>query len=192
MNQMNMNPNMMINFGFNNMNNNMNLQQEFNNNLNKIKLLNENIIDIYDCFEFYQKMHLFKGENQLFCGLCKQMSYFRIKTDIYNTPEVLMIVLDRELDIQSKIKLKFDFQLNLFNYIEDKNSGCLYELISVITKIGESGMSYHFIAICKNPKDNMWYQYNDEFVYPVTNFNQGVFDFEKPYILFYKKIKMNN
>ena len=43
------------------------------------------------------------------------MSYFRIKTDIYNTPEVLMIVLDRELDIQSKIKLKFDFQLNLFN-----------------------------------------------------------------------------
>ena len=53
-------------------------------------------------------------------------------------------------------------------------------------------MSYHFIATCKNPKDNMWYQCNDESVYPVTNFNQGIFDFEKPYILFYKKIKMNN
>ena len=68
MNQMN--TNMMINFGFNNMNNNMNLQQEFNNNLNKIKLLNENIIDIYDCFEFCQKIYLFKDENQLFCDIC--------------------------------------------------------------------------------------------------------------------------
>ena len=190
---MNMNQNMMMNINFVNMNNNnMNLQQEYYNNLNKIKLLNENIIDIYDCFEFYQKIHLFKGENQIFCDSCQKMAYFKFKANLHNTPEVLIIVLDRELDIQSKIKIKFDFQLNLMNYIEDKNSGCLYELISVITKIGESGTSYHFIATCKSPKDNLWYQYNDDLVFPVTNFNQEVFDFEKPYILFYKKIKMNN
>ena len=53
-------------------------------------------------------------------------------------------------------------------------------------------MSSHFIANCKSPKDGIWYQYNDEFVTPVTNFNQQIFDLGMAYILFYKKMKMNN
>ena len=49
MNQMNMNQNMFIN-----MNNQMDI---YNNNLNKIQLLNQNNIDIYDCFDYNQKIY---------------------------------------------------------------------------------------------------------------------------------------
>ena len=185
MNQMNMNQNMFIN-----MNNQMDI---YNNNLNKIQLLNQNNIDIYDCFDYNQKIYYdFMGQNQLYCDRCRQTARFVYIKCLYNCPEVLILVLDRELDFQSKIKFKFDFQLNLLNYIEDKASGCLYELICVINKLGESGMSSHFIANCKSPKDGVWYQYNDEFVTPVTNFNQQIFDLGMAYILFYKKMKMNN
>ena len=184
---MNMNNNMVINMNLMNMNDIMNLQQEFNNNLNKIELLKENIINMYDCFEYNQKIYGLIGENQMYCEMCKHMAPFSFATRIYNTPEVLIIILDRELDIQSKVKLKFDFQLDLRNYIENPNCGYLYELISVITKIGESGINSHFIASCKSPINNIWYQYNDDFVFPITNFNQQILDFENPYILFYKK-----
>ena len=186
MNQMNMNPMMMNNMNMN-INNNMNLQQEFNINLNKIKLLSQNTVDIYDCFEYSQNPEEFIGQNAMYCDNCKNQFPATFTTTLYNAPEVLIIVLNRGQGNQFKTKLKFDFQLNLKNYLEDKNSGCKYELIGLVTHMGESGGSGHFIATCKSPIDKNWYQYNDDLVFPVTNFNQQMLDYATPYILFYKK-----
>ena len=58
--------------------------------------------------------------------------------------------------------------------------------------MGESGASGHFISFNKSPIDNKWYQYNDEFVSTVNNFQKEVIDYAMPYILFYQKINKNN
>ena len=191
MNQMNMNPMMMNNMNMN-INNNMNLQQEFNINLNKIKLLSQNTVDIYDCFEYSQNPEEFIGQNAMYCDNCKNQFPATFTTTLYNAPEVLIIVLNRGQGNQFKTKLKFDFQLNLKNYLDDKNSVFIYELIGLVTHMGESGGSGHFIATCKSPIDKNWYQYNDDLVFPVTNFNQQMLDYATPYILFFKKFKMGN
>ena len=210
MSQMNMNPNMMMNMNNNMMMNPMmmnqnmmmnpmmmnpmnmnpmmmNLQQEFNINSNKINLLNQNTVDIYDCFEYSQNPQEFTGQNAMYCDNCKNQFPATFTTTLYNAPEVLIIVLNRGTGNQYKTKLKFNFYLDLTNYLDDKNSGYMYELIGLVTHMGESGGSGHFIATCKSPIDKNWYQYNDDLVFPVTNFNQQMLDYATPYILFYKK-----
>ena len=172
-----------------NINNNIIQKQEYNNNLMKINLLNLNIVDIYDCFEYNQKIEEFTGDNSLYCDTCKNQLPATTRTKLYNVPEVLIIILNRGYHNQLKAKLKFDFQLNLMNYLENPNSGYLYELIGLITHLGKSELDHHFIATCKSPVDNIWYQYNDDLVSPVTDTNEQIFDFGTPYILFFKKIK---
>ena len=56
----NMNPNMM-------MNNNQIYQQ----NLTKMQLLKNNQVNIYDCFEYNQKIKSFSGDNAMYCNYCQ-------------------------------------------------------------------------------------------------------------------------
>jgi ubiquitin C-terminal hydrolase len=53
--------------------------------------------------------------------------------------------------------------------------------------MGESGSSGHFIATCKSPIDGLWYQYNDDLVFRVDDFNNQILNYAMPYILFYQK-----
>ena len=189
-NQNMMNPNMMnmnMNMGQNMMNMMQMGQQEFQNNLNKIKLLQNNLVDISDCFDYNQKIENFVGENAMYCDVCKRQLPATFQTRLYNAPEVLILVLNRGTGIQFKVKLQFYLQINLCNYIDDKTSGSIYDLIGVVAHMGESGGSGHFIATCRSPIDNNWYQYNDDLVFPVTDFNQQILNYAMPYILFYKK-----
>ena len=188
----NLNQNM-INQNMMNMKENlMQLNQEFQKNLNKIGLLQNNLVDIVDCFYYNQKIENFVGENAMYCDICKATLPASFQTKLYSAPEVLIIVLNRGVGIQFKVKLQFNLQINLSDFLEDKNSGCLYELIGVVTHMGESGGAGHFIATCKSPVDNNWYQYNDDLVFPVTDFNNQLFNYAMPYILFFKKNVLNN
>ena len=191
-----MNQNMMMSMNQMNMNqinqNIMQLNQEFANNTKKINLLNTNVVDIYDCFDYNQKPEEFTGDNSMYCDFCKNTIPSTFKTTLYNGPDVLIVVLNRGQGIQFKVTLKFDFQLNLVNYLENKNSGVMYELIGVVTHKGEGGASGHFIATCKSPANGCWYQFDDDLVFPVSNFNEQLLNYAMPYILFFKKINMNN
>jgi ubiquitin C-terminal hydrolase len=191
-NQNMMNPNMMnMNMGQNMMNMKM-LQQEFQTNLNKIQLLQNNSVDITDCFDYNQKIENFVGENAMYCDVCKRQLPATFQTTLFNAPEVLILVLNRGAGIQFKVKMQFYQQINLCNYVENQASGCIYDLIGVVTHMGESGGSGHFVATCRSPRDNNWYQFNDDLVFPVTDFNQQILNYAMPYILFYKKNKQNN
>ncbi len=193
-NQNMMNPGMMMNMNMGqNMMNMMQMNpQEFQNNLNKIQLLQNNSVDISDCFDYNQKIENFVGENAMYCDTCKRQLPASFQTRLYNAPEVLILVLNRGAGIQFKVKLQFNLQLNLYNYLDNKTSSCIYDLIGVVTHMGESGSSGHFIATCRSPKDNNWYQFNDDLVFPVTDFNQQILNYAMPYILFYKKNHLNN
>ena len=51
-------------------------------------------------------------------------------------------------------------------------------------------MSGHFIAYCKNPLDERWYQYNDSVINEVNDFKSEVIDYAMPYLLFYQKVEI--
>jgi ubiquitin C-terminal hydrolase len=147
------------------------------------------MVSIYDCFDYDKKLNYMSGENQMFCNTCKMNCDATMCTYLATGPEILILILNRGRGIEFDVKINFQEDLNLYNYIDCKDTGVNYKLISVITHIGESSMSGHFIAYCKDPLSNVWYKYNDSFVSEVTNFKNEVIDFAMPYLLFYQKVR---
>ena len=157
--------------------------QNFNYNIQNI-----NSVNIYDCFEYNQKLEFFTGENSMYCNNCKRQMPASYNTLLYTTPEIMIIVLNRGKGIEFNVKLEFSEELNLKNFVQYKDFGYLYNLIGVVTHLGESGASGHFIAYSKSPIDDQWYRYNDDIVTKVHNFKKEIIDYAMPYILFFKKI----
>ena len=153
----------------------------------KFKGYNQNIVNIYDCFDYYQKQDFMTGQNQISCNFCNRMSNSINQTRIILTPNVLIINLNRGKGIKYDIKLNFIEYLELRNYIFYPQSPHYYELVGVVSHLGGSDMSGHFIAFCKNSENAKWYKFNDAIVSP-SNI-QEVLNFGVPYILFYNYIK---
>ena len=162
--------------------NNFNQFNNFNN------MFNNNEVNIYDCFEYEKRINFMSGQNAMYCNYCKNTCNSSMCTMLTTGPQILIIILNRGQGIQFNVKINFVEQLNLAYFIQFGNTGVNYELIGVITHLGDSGMSGHFIAYCKNPISKSWYQYNDAKVNPVNNFKKEVIDFAMPYLLFYKKL----
>ena len=157
--------------------------------MNNNDLINNNEVNIYDCFDFERKVNFMNGDNAMYCNYCKQTCNSSMSTCLTTGPEILIIILNRGKGIEFNVKINFIIDLDLTNYIELKNTGCNYELFGVITHIGESGMGGHFIAYCKEYWNNNWLKFNDAMVEFVKDFKSEVIDFAMPYLLFYKKIK---
>ena len=155
------------------------------NNFNN--LFNNNEVNIYDCFEYDKKVTFMTGENIMHCNYCGKTCNTSMCTVLTTGPEILIIILNRGKGIEFDVKINFVENLNLANYIQFTNTGVNYTLIGVITHMGDSGMSGHFIAYCRNPISRYWYQYNDAKVTPVSNFKSEVIDYAMPYLLFYQK-----
>ena len=168
--------------------NNINMNQLFQQNLNKIQLLQNNQVNIFDCFEYNQKPESFVGENAMYCNTCKIQLPATYSTYLYSAPKLLILVLNRGTGIQFKVKLEFYTELNLSYFIQlrPNNKNIIYDLVGVVTHMGESGSSGHFIATCKSPIDKLWYQYNDDLVFRVDDFNNQILNYAMPYILFYQ------
>ena len=158
---------------------------------NQLIQYNNKDVNIYDCFEYDRKINVMSGENSMYCDYCKRICKSSICTVLTTGPEILILLLNRGKGIEFDININFDEELNLFNYIQFNNTGCLYKLIGVITHLGESGMGGHFIAYCRDPFCNIWYKYNDAIVTQVNDLNE-IFHFSKPYLLFYQKNNNNN
>ena len=145
------------------------------------------LLDIYDCFNYNQKIDIMAGDNAMYCNYCMQTCTTTMSTILTVTPEVLIIILNRGKGIQYNIKISFYEDLILDNFVEHKETGSKYKLIGVITHLGQSDMSGHFIAYCKEPISNNWYKYNDAMVNHVKDFQREVINFAMPYLLFYQK-----
>ena len=166
-----------------------NQQMKFNN----ININQNNIVDLYECFAYNEKNEYFTGQNQNYCNICKQLSDAIYETKIFSSPNVLIIILNRGKGNEFNVKLNFNELIDITQFVLMKDMPKItYNLYGVITHIGESGPSAHFIASCKSPVDNKWYRYNDAFVSSILNFQKEVIDYGIPYILFYKKSVKNN
>ena len=147
----------------------------------------QNVINIYDCFDFYQKQDFMIGENKINCNLCHRLSNSINQTKIIISPNILIINLDRGKGIKDNIKISFDEYLELKNYIYYPESPHFYELIGIICQLDSSDMNKNFIAFCKNSENIKWYKFNDEIVKEsniIEALNCGI-----PYVLFYNYIK---
>jgi len=109
-------------------------------------------------------------------------------TYLVTGPEILILLFNYEKVTESNIKIYFEVNLNLSNYIEYKNTGCNYKLIGVITYIEEKNKGGKYISYCKDSINNEWYKYNDEIVNFVENFQNEIMNSVVPYLLLYEKV----
>ena len=144
-------------------------------------------VDLYECFEYYGKVDLMNGENQMYCNICKKLCDSFYSTTIYSTPNYLIINLNRGKGAVYECKVNFPEQLNLFNFVSYKIGITVFELYAVICHLGPSSMGGHFVAYCRNRIDNKWYLYNDGMVSKCTQTYQ--YQNGMPYILFYRTLK---
>ena len=149
-------------------------------------------VTLLDCFEQNEEQELLCGMNQIYCNNCKRQSDALSFNRLYNCPEVLTIILNRGKGLQFSVEFKFPMLLDIDKYVIDKSCGTKYELIGVITHLGESGMSGHFIAYCKSsPGDKNWYCFNDALVNKCKDPEEEINSRGIPYVLYYQKIKNN-
>ena len=153
----------------------------------KFKNRYNNMVDIIECFEYYEKDDYMTGPNQIYCNKCKNMANSINKSKIIIGPNVLIINLNRGKGLQFDVKLSFGEYLNLRNFIYYNESPYYYELIGIVTHFGPSSMGGHFIAFCKSFVDQKWYKYNDAIV--TSSSFQEARSTGVPYILFYSYIK---
>ena len=101
------------------------------------------------------------------------------------------MILNRGKANMYHVILKCPIAINLTKFVLNAKEQYIYTIYGVITHIGESGQSGHFIAFCKSPVDGKWYKYNDSIVSEIKDFNLEVVNFQTPYILFYER-KVNS
>jgi hypothetical protein len=120
-----------------------------NMNLNLIKL-NNNIIDILDCFEYNQKTELLKDCDKIFCNNCMKVADSYYYSSLETSPKILIILLKQEDKLTNMIKLEFNTILDINNYISQKNGNqnIKYKLIGVIS---HSGDNIQYSAHCLSP-----------------------------------------
>ena len=163
----------------------MNNQQDLsNNNI----IINNDEINIYDCFEYYRKINYMTGDDALYCKFCKTTTNFCKQTDLTTGPEVLFILFNQSKQANCNIKLNFSEYLDLSKYIELKNLGCNYKLIGAIISFWESEKQY-VVAYCRDPISGKWYKYHDENVSEINDFQKEVIKSSTPDLLIYEKIK---
>jgi len=149
---------------------------------------NSNEVNLYDCFDYYQKIETMQGENQMWCNHCGQNSASNYSTSIYSSPEYLILILNRGKGNIYNVKLNFDEVIDIGKYVFiKKGPHLIYHLYAIVTHYGPSSMSGHFIAFCKSPFDNKWYKYNDSIVSLVGDSFKQVNEAGTHYILFYER-----
>ena len=144
-------------------------------------------LNLYECFEEYQKGETLTGQNKIYCNNCNKQCEATTLDEIYKAPNILIIIINRGKGNVFKCDIDFPMELNIGKYVKNDNSPKDYNLIGVISHLGESSQDGHFIAMCKH-FDGCWYLFNDAIVSQKSekDIYMGV-----PYILFYQNKDLN-
>ena len=143
-------------------------------------------VTIEQCFEYDTQDVVFNGENKIFCNKCQKLNDALDKNKIYSSPHVLILVLNRGKGNQFDCDVEFGENLNIKKYVERSECPTNYKLIGVISHLGESNMSGHFLADCRY-FDGQWYCFNDSVVSgPSSHYSKK----GTPYILFYQNSEL--
>jgi len=147
-----------------------------------------------ECISNFSKEEVLDGDNKIKCSVCKKRVKSIKTMYIWELPEVLIIHMKRfnfnGTDMEkNKSLVKFPFEnleltSNQFDWHCDSSGYDLYS-ISEHRGIFTGG---HYVAYCKNPIINKWYEMNDENVYHIPNDKiEEEIVTNNAYILFYSK-----
>ena len=155
------------------------------NNIYLVNEKNEKVLNLTHCLEQYKELTYFTGENKIFCNKCRMQRDTLNSNVLYSLPPYLIIILNRGKGKSFDCIVEYPEYLNLENYVMCPQSICNYRLSGVICHLGESGMSGHFISICRHRINNEWYCYNDATVTRCKD-QQNAYKKKSAYILFYE------
>ena len=141
-------------------------------------------VDLYNCFSQYYEPTIFSGNNQLYCKTCKKLEDGLYYNKLYSLPPTLILTFNRGIGNAYDCIVDFPQTLNLEPFVQNKTN-YIYELKGVITHLGPSGMTGHYIAYIRHCIDRKWYCYNDSTV-TLCNNQENDFNNGTPYILFYQ------
>ena len=146
----------------------------------------EKEFNIYQGFKEFIIPEQMKGDNQCYCQKCKALKDAKISSKIYYTPPYLIINIDYGKDKKYNPKrVEFGEYIDITNFVDKKCTEKTYALIGVSSHIGRSGNSGHYVAYCKDQK-NQWHTFNDSSHY-LCKFDDVKAD--SPYLLVFKRIK---
>ena len=117
------------------------------------KNYNFNCVNIYDCFEYYERM----GPYAFVCNNCGMQMGKSLR--LLNMPSTLIINFEYK---ENMIKVIYEEFLNLKKYLSinnNSNSPFYYELIGAICRVNSNNEN-NYVAFCKNENCD-WYKYND-------------------------------
>ena len=148
-------------------------------------------LSLYNCFEGFSQPSFFTNDNKIYCNNCRAQTNALYTNYIYSLSPIIIISLNRGKDNVFKCIVDYPEELNLSQYVLCPMSHTKYKLKGVITHLGSSGMSGHFIAFCRQRVSGKWCCFNDN---KVTYCQDQENDYKKgtPYILFYESMQGNN
>ena len=149
---------------------------------------NQKEFNLYNGFDDYIKFDQLTGDNQYYCNNCKKLCDAKIRTTILIPPNYLLINIDYGKNKKyMPSSINYDEEIDISKYVSLPNQGNKYKIIGICSHLGDSGMYGHYVAYCKNKKDNKWYQFNDSFV-SGANFENIKTTGGTPYLLLYERI----
>jgi len=159
------------------------------NNINEISMSS---CTIYDCLRNFSKFEILKGNNEWYCGKCKNHTNAKKKMELYMVSPILILSLKR-FNRKDKINTLVDYpleNLDLTKFVKgnDSNESLLYDLFAVCNHEGTMNGG-HYFSFCKNYLKGEWYKFNDSTVNPISE-KEVVSD--SAYLLFYRNKKRIN
>lgn len=144
-----------------------------------------------ECLDDYFTYDQMNGREVCFCEYCDKKCEAISKTDLWVSPQRLIIQLKRFTSSSQKIDTTIDFpieNLNLTKYVSQYSpEEYVYDLYGVIFHSGSFKFG-HYVGFTKNPANGVWYLYNDSSVVELDDHTlKKQFNNSGPYILLYKK-----
>jgi hypothetical protein len=149
-------------------------------------------VTIYDCFKNFSKFEILKGNNEWYCGKCKNHTNAKKKMELYKVPSILIVSLKR-FNRKDKINTLVVYpleNLDLTQFVKgnDSNESLLYDLFAVCNHEGTMNGG-HYFSYCKNYLKGEWFIFNDSCVNQISE--KEVLS-NSAYLLFYRNKKGMN
>ncbi|ARF09281.1 ubiquitin carboxyl-terminal hydrolase [Catovirus CTV1] len=168
-------------------------------NILQLPIPDDGEVDLETCIKNFTVEEELKDKNQYKCGECKKYVDAKKKTSLWETPNVLIIQLKRfkntgisTTKVRSIIKyplydLSFEKACSEYYPINHK-----YDLYGVVQHTGSLNGG-HYIAHTKNPINNKWYEFNDNYVLHIPDEKiEAELISRDSYILCYRKKEFFN
>ena len=76
-------------------------------------------INLYECFDYYQKIEVMTGDNQMYCNICKDNKDALYSTILYSAPKYLIINIDYGKDKKYQpSSVEFDDIIDITQFVE--------------------------------------------------------------------------